>query len=406
MSAQAIPATAPTSAHEPFSVLLVDDDAALRAAVAAEIQHASATEVLQAADAPSALHLFKRHRPDLVLLDIKMPGMDGIALLKEIKKFDPDAEVLLLTGHGDMELAVAGLRNGAGDFLNKPASDAALDVALERARRRITMREALRRHTEELEDLVARRTAELVQSERFAAVGESAAALDHDIKNIAGGLEGTMYVLEKGLELNKREYFEQGWQMVRGDVSRLRELAVSLLDLGRSAPLGFRPVVPAEPARELMESIRLRAPEWLKLELVDTAGPEPFAMAPEAVRECLLNLALNAVEALQDKAEKERSAGVIPDAQPFLVISVSRERLADGSAAILYTVKDNGPGIPGEMADATTSFRTSKETGSGIGLFATRKLAHEMGADLRFASEPGKGTEAALWLKDNRKPSL
>ena len=186
----------------------------------------------------------------------------------------------------------------------------------------------------------------------------------------------------------------------------MRELAVSLLDLGRSAPLGFRPVVPAEPARELMESIRLRAPEWLKLELVDTAGPEPFAMAPEAVRECLLNLALNAVEALQDKAEKERSAGVIPDAQPFLVISVSRERLADGSAAILYTVKDNGPGIPGEMADATTSFRTSKETGSGIGLFATRKLAHEMGADLRFASEPGKGTEAALWLKDNRKPSL
>ena len=268
------------------------------------------------------------------------------------------------------------------------------------------MREALRRHTEELEDLVARRTAELVQSERFAAVGESAAALAHAIKNIAGGLEGTMYVLEKGLELNKREYFEQGWQMVRGDVSRLRELAVSLLDLGRSAPLGFRPVVPAEPARELMESIRLRAPEWLKLELVDTAGPEPFAMAPEAVRECLLNLALNAVEALQDKAEKERSAGVIPDAQPFLVISVSRERLADGSAAILYTVKDNGPGIPGEMADATTSFRTSKETGSGIGLFATRKLAHEMGADLRFASEPGKGTEAALWLKDNRKPSL
>lgn len=394
-----------TDKSSPPSLLLVDDEEGIRLVMSMLLKDMGYA-VTTASKGDAALALYKEQRPAVVISDIKMPGMDGIALLKEIKKFDPDAEVLLLTGHGDMDLAIAGLRNGAGDFLNKPASDAALEVALERARRRIAMREALRRHTEELEDLVARRTAELVQSERFAAVGESAAALAHAIKNIAGGLEGTMYVLEKGLELNKREYFEQGWQMVRGDVSRLRELAVSLLDLGRSAPLGFRPVVPAEPARELMESIRLRAPEWLKLELVDTAGPEPFAMAPEAVRECLLNLALNAVEALQDKAEKERSAGVIPDAQPFLVISVSRERLADGSAAILYTVKDNGPGIPGEMADATTSFRTSKETGSGIGLFATRKLAHEMGADLRFASEPGKGTEAALWLKDNRKPSL
>ena len=394
-----------TDKSSPPSLLLVDDEEGIRLVMSMLLKDMGYA-VTTASKGDAALAFYKEQRPAVVISDIKMPGMDGIALLKEIKKFDPDAEVLLLTGHGDMDLAIAGLRNGAGDFLNKPASDAALEVALERARRRIAMREALRRHTEELEELVARRTAELVQSERFAAVGESAAALAHAIKNIAGGLEGTMYVLEKGLELNKREYFEQGWQMVRGDVSRLRELAVSLLDLGRSAPLGFRPVVPAEPARELMESIRLRAPEWLKLELVDTAGPEPFAMAPEAVRECLLNLALNAVEALQDKAEKERSAGVIPDAQPFLVISVSRERLADGSAAILYTVKDNGPGIPGEMADATTSFRTSKETGSGIGLFATRKLAHEMGADLRFASEPGKGTEAALWLKDNRKPSL
>lgn len=392
-----------TDKPAPPSLLLVDDEEGIRLVMSMLLKDMGYA-VTTAAKGDEALAFYKERRPAVVISDIKMPGMDGIALLKEIKRFDPDAEVLLLTGHGDMELAVAGLRNGAGDFLNKPASDAALEVALDRARRRIAMREALRRHTEELEELVARRTAELIQSERFAAVGESAAALAHAIKNIAGGLEGTMYVLEKGLELNKREYFEQGWQMVRGDVSRLRELAVSLLDLGRSAPLDFRPVPPAEPARELMESIRLRAPEWLKLELVDTAGPEPFVMAPEAVRQCLLNLALNAMEALQEK--KEKNAGAVSGAPPFLIIAVSRERLPDGSAAILYTVKDNGPGIPEEMADAATSFRTSKETGSGIGLFATRKLAHEMGADLRFSSEPGKGTEAALWLRDNGKPLL
>ena len=392
-----------TDKPSPPSLLLVDDEEGIRLVMSMLLKDMGYA-VTVASKGDEALALYKERRPAVVISDIKMPGMDGIALLKEIKKFDPDAEVLLLTGHGDLELAIAGLRGGAGDFLNKPASDAALEVALERARRRIAMREALRRHTEELEELVSRRTAELIQSERFAAVGESAASLAHAIKNIAGGLEGTMYVLEKGLELNKREYFEQGWQMVRGDVSRLRELAVSLLDLGRSSPLDFHPVAPAEPAREVVENIRLRAPEWLKVELRDTAGPDPFVMAPEAVRECLLNLALNAMEALQD--EEKRNAGEAPGAPPFLGISVSRERLPDGSAAILYTVKDNGPGIPREMADATASFRTGKETGSGIGLFATRKRAHEMGAELRFASGPGQGTEAALWLKDNKEPSL
>ena len=150
------------------SLLLVDDEEGIRLVMSMLLKDMGYA-VSTASKGDEALTLYKERRPAIVISDIKMPGMDGIALLKEIKKFDPDAEVLLLTGHGDMELAVAGLRNGAGDFLNKPASDAALDVALERARRRITMREALRRHTEELEDLVARRTAELVQSERFAA---------------------------------------------------------------------------------------------------------------------------------------------------------------------------------------------------------------------------------------------
>ncbi len=394
-----------TDTLPPPSLLLVDDEEGIRRVMSLLLRDMGYA-VTAASKGDEALAFYKEQRPAIVISDIKMPGMDGIVLLKEIKKFDPDAEVLLLTGHGDMELAIAGLRNGAGDFLNKPASDAALEVALERARRRIAMREALRRHTEELEELVARRTAELIQSERFAAVGESAATLAHAIKNIAGALEGTMYVLEKGLELNKREYFEQGWQMVRGDVARLRELAVSLLDLGRSFPLDFRPAVPVEAACEVADAIRLRAPEWLQLELVDKAGPEPFVMAPEAVHQCLLNLALNAMEALQDKMEKERGSDGAPEVPPFLGIFVSRERLPDGSVTVLYTVKDNGPGIPREMADAAASFLTSKAAGSGIGLFATRKLAHEMGAELHLASEPGQGTEAMLRLKDRHAPAL
>lgn len=378
----------------PLSLLLADDEEGIRLTMGillTDMGYAVST----ASRGDEALALYRELLPSVVISDIKMPGMDGIALLKAIKAITPDAEVLLLTGHGDMDLAVAGLQNGAGDFLNKPASGAALEVALQRARRRIAMREALRRHTEELEELVARRTVELIQSERFAAVGESAAALAHSIKNIAGGLEGTMYVLEKGLELNKREYFEQGWQMVRSDVSRLHKLAVSLLNLGRRPDLELRPTVPAAPAREVAEAVRRRAPEGIQVEFIDDAGPEPFGMAAEAVHQCLLNLALNAVEALQGRGQEQDGA----NGQPRLCISVSRERLPEGDGAILYTVKDNGPGMPRQMADRPDPFWSSKAAGSGIGLFATRKTAHEIGADLHIASLPGRGTTASLRLR-------
>lgn len=388
----------------PTRLLLADDEDGIRLVLSVLLKDMG-YEVTTAARGDEALALYKESRPAIVISDIKMPGMDGIALLQAIKALDPSAEVLLLTGHADMELAVAGLRHGAGDFLNKPVSDAALEVALERARQRIAMREALRRHTEELEELVALRTEELVRSERFAAVGESAAVLAHAIKNIAGALEGTMYVLEKGLELNRREYFEQGWQMIRGDVSRLRKLAVGLLDLGRTPDLDFRPVSPASPAREVVHSLEHRAEgAGVRLELIDEAGPEPFVMASEAVHQCLLNLVLNALEALFDDTVPGEGASGNP---PHVRITVRRELRPDGGVQITYIVADNGPGLPSDTAEGRSrSFQSTKETGSGIGLFATRKIVHEMGAELSFSSSSGLGTEAVLRLKEHGNGEL
>ncbi len=165
MSAQAIPATAPTSAHEPFSVLLVDDDAALRAAVAAEIQHASATEVLQAADAPSALHLFKRHRPDLVLLDICLPGgKDGYWIAQRMREAEPGewTPIIFLSGlDGDVDLW-RGIEAGGDDYLVKPFKPIVLAAKLRAMRRLRDMRRRLVQLTEELHQ-ANRRLNEMVE---------------------------------------------------------------------------------------------------------------------------------------------------------------------------------------------------------------------------------------------------
>ncbi len=95
--------------------------------------------VLTAENGREGLEVFERERPPLVLTDIKMPGMDGIEVLKRIKEIDPRTEVIVITGHGDMELAIKALNLDATDFINKPIQRNILEQALERARERIEL---------------------------------------------------------------------------------------------------------------------------------------------------------------------------------------------------------------------------------------------------------------------------
>jgi anti-anti-sigma factor len=83
--------------------------------------------------------VFEQERPPLVLTDIKMPGMDGIEVLRRIKQIDPKTEVIVITGHGDMELAIKALNLDAADFINKPIQRHYLEQALQRARERIRL---------------------------------------------------------------------------------------------------------------------------------------------------------------------------------------------------------------------------------------------------------------------------
>lgn len=94
-------------------------------------------EVFTAENGTQALALFEEHRMPIVLTDIKMPGMDGLEVLKRIKQLAPITEVIIMTGHGDMDMAIEALGLDATDFINKPISQSNLDSALKRAQERI-----------------------------------------------------------------------------------------------------------------------------------------------------------------------------------------------------------------------------------------------------------------------------
>lgn len=97
---------------------------------------------LTAESGEEGLEAFEREHPDIVLTDIKMPGMDGIEVLTRIKQLSPATEVIVITGHGDMDLAIKALNLDATDFINKPIQKNDLDVALKRAEERLAVARA------------------------------------------------------------------------------------------------------------------------------------------------------------------------------------------------------------------------------------------------------------------------
>ncbi len=119
------------------TVLLVEDDEPLRLAAAQAFELAD-LDVVAVADADAALARLTDDWPGAVVSDIRMPGMDGMELLRRIQGLDPDLPVVLVTGHGDVAMAVQAMRSGAYDFIEKPfASDHLVDVvkrALEKRR--------------------------------------------------------------------------------------------------------------------------------------------------------------------------------------------------------------------------------------------------------------------------------
>jgi YesN/AraC family two-component response regulator len=148
-----------------MKVLLVDDEQGIRRVLGISLADVG-YEVHTARDGRVALQTVKTLLPDIVLTDIRMPGMNGIDLLKSIKEQFPDIEVIMLTGHGDLGLAIESLKMDAVDFITKPINNDILEIALKRARDRIDTRKQIRRYTNNLVDLVREKTRSLETSEK------------------------------------------------------------------------------------------------------------------------------------------------------------------------------------------------------------------------------------------------
>ena len=373
------------------AILLVDDEPGLRRVLGLSLEDIG-YRVYQAESVNQALEIFDRHQPPLVLTDIKMPGRSGLALLQEIKARSPETEVIMITGHGDMDLAVQSLQRDACDFITKPITDEALEIALKRAWERIHLRRQVREYTQNLERLVEEKSARLIEAQRLAAVGETVAGLSHAIKNIASGLEGSAFVVEKGLELGRDEYLRQGWDLVRSNVEKIKNLSLDLLRFTKPVEVHPAPGAPNDPAREVYQLMGPRAAEMgLILEFRPDESLKEFCLDPDIIHACLLNLVTNALEACRESASPEETGKVVILTRPA------------PEGGIEYRVEDNGPGLDRETRPKvlTRFFTTKGSAGNGLGLMMTKRMIEAHGGLVGFDTEKEVGAAFYLVLPES-----
>jgi len=121
------------------SVLLVDDDQAFRQALGGELERLKFSVTL-ADSGEAALNLLRASEPDIMLLDLRMPGMSGLDVLKAMRERHPHVDVIVLTGHGSIDTAIESIRMGAFDYVAKPCPMDELEVRIQRALERQALR--------------------------------------------------------------------------------------------------------------------------------------------------------------------------------------------------------------------------------------------------------------------------
>jgi len=375
------------------SILLVDDEEGIRKVLGIALADLGYT-VHPAENGVDALRIFKDVQPSIVLTDIKMPEMDGIELLRRLKKLSPDTEVIMITGHGDIDLAIKSVKYEATDFVTKPINDEVLEIALNRAQERIAMRRKLNDYTQNLEQLVEDKTRKLVEAERLAAVGQTVAGLSHAIKNITGGLKGGAFVLEKGIELGDQKYLLQGWEMIKGNVDKITNLSLDLLNYAKATDLDVQACDPNQPAQEVIDLMRPRAQEY-GIDLVGDFSQDldTCDLDSDLMCRCLLNLVTNAIDACINA----------DPGTPDKMVTVRTKKTRGGG--VEYQVLDNGCGMSRKIKQNIFKrfFSTKGSAGTGIGLMITKKIIDEHEGRIKVESKEGSGSTFLIRIPPRAK---
>jgi len=380
------------------AVLLVDDERDF-ADILAERLQARGFQVKTAYDGEEALRLAASIELDVAVLDVNLPGIDGLSLLRELKRLKPQAEALMLTGQNDLATAVAGMKLGASDYLVKPVPIERLAEAILRAQDR---------REERLEGL------RMAETAKMAALGHMAEGVAHEINNpvnnmvsLAGWLEDLVADLREELQtLNAAEAqtitlgeMRESARKMREHGQRVKEITAKLLCLCHKAEAPARAAIGAGGSGEAALDLRalleaLVAERRARMAAAgvqltqDIARELPLMTLPAAglagtnLSTALGNILDNALDAMPQGGSLRIGVGV-----------QNREAHIE--------IVDTGCGIlPAHLPRVFEPFFSTKDVGqgTGLGLSVSYGTVKALGGDIDIASQPGAGARVLITL--------
>jgi signal transduction histidine kinase len=388
---------------EPANILIVDDEPGPRESLRMVLQEDY--HVTCVSDGRAALQVVKTRPVDLVTLDLRLPGLDGTDLLREIKALDPNIEVIVVTGYGDLQSAMESIHHGVFDYVTKPFNIAEIKMAVAKSLERRRLNVELARFFGELEAeeagslqeaLGAARTLrdQMVRTERLSTVGLMTAGFIHEINNplasvVALAELALTRLRQGGRETPERSEAELCLQKIIRESKRISRLAAKMLGLARENPQAAPgPTEPAALVEEALELVRPQASrKGLKLQWSRPAQPLPqIPCDADQLKQVLLNLLINAVQATP--------------AGGRVRVALSAQ-VSGGGQQVLAKITDNGCGIdPENLSKIFEPFFTTKGEGegTGLGLYICRQIVQRCGGTLEVASQPGRGTSFTLHL--------
>lgn len=349
---------------EKKSKILIVDDAIDTVELLKKRFHSEGYDTAEAYDGEEALKRVDEYSPDLIVLDVMMPKIDGYEVCHRLKtdenrKYIP---VLMLTAKGEIESKVKGLEIGADDYLAKPFDYKELSA---RVKSLLTIKSAREK---------------LVEEEKSVALDKMMDEVAHEIRNplvSIGGFSKRVYDRLPENDPNKK-YLE----MIMDEVSKLENMVKLLIELKTMTVCYLGNTDINEVITEALASYEDEFASngiVVKTRLLNNL---PFISGDkEQLKIAVSNLIKNSIEAMQESPK-------------ILTITTS---VSDGR--MIIEVSDTGKGIPKDkLKSIFHPFYTSKIYGPGLGLTFTLKIVQQHGGTISVESEPGKGTTFTIRL--------
>ena len=370
-------------------LLVVDDEAAQVQALCHTLED-EGYSVKGFTSAAAALATLQAGAFDIVLTDLTMPGIDGIAFLNAARATDPALVGIVMTGHGTIATAVEAMKAGALDYILKPFDLRVILRVL--ARTQAMLR--LRRENAALLERLSARTVELEAANRDLSVANReleafSYSVSHDLRSPLRTIDGLLRVVHEDFGDAIPPEARRHLETVAAQASRMSELTEDLLRLARLGrePLSKHPVDIRGLVQEVVDELRAaEAARQLEIRI----GELPAAEAdPSLLRQVWVNLVANAL-----KFTRRRESALI---------EISGAERAGNGARVpgeaehkLYSIRDNGAGFDPRRAERLFGIfqrlHAAKDfEGTGVGLSLARRIVERHGGSIWAESEPDRG---------------